>query len=130
MSLRSTRTDPRRTSRVVVFGSCPRAGAARDSVSSATSNVPLLQIMVAPLDMASQGLVAPAEREDDADVVLVGGRIGWSAVERVEDVEGDEDVLPDLALRGGVELDALPAEVAETRIVLKAHVDVGARTIV
>src|SRR5262245_562238 len=74
--------------------------------------------------------VAPAERKDKADIVLVGGRIWRTAVERVEERERREEVLPQLALEVHVCLQPLAAGIAQARIVLKSDIDIRFRAII
>jgi hypothetical protein len=52
-------------------------------------------------------LVSPSKRHDDAGVVALGASGRRLTVERVEHVDGKEDVLPDFAFQTRIELDAL-----------------------
>src|SRR5690242_18805765 len=74
--------------------------------------------------------VTPADREDDADVVLGGVGVGGTAIERVEHAEREKQVLPELTLCADVQLEAVPAETTEARIVLRRKVEIRLRPVI
>src|SRR6266850_74853 len=78
----------------------------------------------------SQVSVTPADRRDQAEVVPRRLGVGRTAVERVEDIDRQEKVLPEFTRDPAVELDALTARVAQARVVLRAQVDVRLRPVV
>src|SRR5688572_531167 len=74
--------------------------------------------------------VRPADRQNEARVVVVEQLVGRPAVVAVVGVDRDGEVFEELALEAGFELRALPAQIAQAGEVTKADVDRRLRTIV
>src|SRR6188768_3714466 len=65
----------------------------------------------------------PPQRKRDAKVASGGVGIRRLAVEREEEIGRRVQILPDVASEAAIKLKALPAPVAEARVVLKGQIN-------